>query len=429
MQSIVFETPYRFVPPHRGRLWPDFLQLLLEGYNRRTYGVVKTTCLGTEGLRDSIKAGHGIMLTPNHSRPADPMLLGMLTKHTGQHLYTMASWHLFKQTRFMAAMIRRMGGFSIYREGPDRAALNAAVELLVEAKRALVIFPEGVTTRTNDRLAPLLEGPSFIARTAAKRRAKASPSGQVVIHPVAIKYYFMGEDFEASISPVLHDLETRLTWQPHVEASLLDRVQRISEALLTLKEIEFFGQPQSGAVAERQDGLLRRLLEPLEIEWLGSAQDGYIVPRVKRLRTAILPEMITGKITAEERARRWRHLAMVYLAQQVAAFPQGYLADCPTDERLLETVERLEEDVTDVARVHPPLHATIWVGPAILVQGERRRGNGDDPLMLEVGDWLQRALDELARPENHPRQGGTPRDVLPKTLSPHPAENEAVPST
>ena len=51
------------------------------------------------------------------------------------------------------------------------------MEPLAEARRPLVVFPEGIVTRANDRLAALDEGAGFIARSAAKQRAKAGPRG------------------------------------------------------------------------------------------------------------------------------------------------------------------------------------------------------------------------------------------------------------
>ena len=43
------------------------------------------------------------------------------------------------------------------------------------------------------------------------------------------------------------------------------------------------------------------------------------------------------------------------------SIPAGYLEGSPSTERVLETVERLEEDLTDVATVHRPLAVTIAV--------------------------------------------------------------------
>src|SRR5438132_6062473 len=134
--------------------------------------------------------------------------MGLLNVPSGRPIHTMASWHLFVESRLKSWLLRRIGGFSIFREGRDREALRTAIGILVEAKRPLVIFPEGMITRTNDRLGPLREGTAFIARAAAKQRARATPPGQVVIHPVALKYFFEG-DLAKSVDPVLEMIETR----------------------------------------------------------------------------------------------------------------------------------------------------------------------------------------------------------------------------
>jgi 1-acyl-sn-glycerol-3-phosphate acyltransferase len=65
------------------------------------------------------------------------------------------------------------------------------MQLTAEAERPLVIFPEGVISRHNDKLNNLMEGTALMARGAAKQRASANPPGKVVVHPVAIRYFLM----------------------------------------------------------------------------------------------------------------------------------------------------------------------------------------------------------------------------------------------
>jgi hypothetical protein len=290
-----------------------------------------------------------------------------------------------------------MGGFSVYREGVDRKALNTSIGVLTEAKRPLIIFPEGAVTRTNDQLTALLDGVAFIARAGAKKRHRKSPGSKVVIHPVAIKYRFHG-DLEASLVRVISKIEHRFSWRVHrTEDSLETRITRIGKGLLALKEIEYFGRPQAGSLQERLEGLIDRLLCRLEEYWLDGAQHGPVVPRVKALRTKILPEMVEGTISEEERQRRWDQLADIYLAQQVASYPPDYITDQPSVDRLLETVERYEEDLTDQVTPHPPLHAIIDVGEAIEVSPKRDRNAESDPLMDQLATTLQGMLDELAK--------------------------------
>ena len=116
--------------------------------------------------------------------------------------------------------------------------------------------------------------------------------------------------------------------------------------------------------------------------------------RIKRLRTAILPEMVHGELTEEERARRWRQFADLYVAQQLHCYSGDYLAGAPTPERLLETVERYEEDLTDSARPHPPLHVVISVGEAIEATPTRDRSADGDPISNELRRQLELMLEE-----------------------------------
>ena len=397
MQEVIIEKPYEFVPPDRGSWWYRFIRLFdLQGRHlRRSEGVVAHEIRGAERLRASLVAGHGIMLAPNHCRVADPLVFGWLSGEVDCLMYSMASWHLFNQDWFTAWAIRKMGAFSVNREGVDRKAINTAIEILTEAERPLVIFPEGTVSRTNDELHALLDGVAFIARTAAKKRAKSASGGKVVIHPVALKYLF-GGDIEKAADEVLTEIEHRITWRPQRHLSLFDRIAKVGHALLGLKEVEYFGRAQTGRFSDRLQALTDRLLAPLEEEWLGGPQGGPVVPRVKALRIKLLPEMVTGQVDETERARRWAQLADIYLAQQVSFYLPDYLISRFSVDRVLETIERFEEDLTDVVRVHGHLKVIIQVGEAIEVSPQRDRKAEVDPLMKKIGDDLQGMLDELA---------------------------------
>jgi 1-acyl-sn-glycerol-3-phosphate acyltransferase len=395
MQSIIVEKPYKFIGPNRSDFWPSFVQLfqLYGPHLRKREGVVAHEVRHVERLQASLAAGHGIMLTPNHPRTADPLVLGYMMRAAGSHVFAMASWHLFNQSRFNAWAIRAIGGFSINREGIDRQAINTAIDILDEAKRPLMVFPEGGSTRTNDRLHALLDGVAFIARAGAKKRHKRN-GGQVVVHPIVIKYLFQG-DLARAADDVLSNIEQRLSWRPRRRVPLMDRISKVGVALLTLKEMEHLGAPQTGRLGERLQRLVDHLLGPLEREWLGSEQHGGVIPRVKALRMKIMPEMVKGQTSAEERERRWEHLHDIYLAQQLSCYPPDYLTSRPSVDRLLETIERFEEDLTGKARVHGHLKAVIDVGEAIPVSPERDRKAPVDPLMVEIENTLNRMLAPL----------------------------------
>lgn len=396
VQKIVIDEPYEFVPPVYSDWWPWILRFFLRRFLRTAYGVHSVECRQVDRLRTSLAAGHSIVLAPNHSRMADPIVLGALAVEAGCYLFAMASWHAFKQSWFQTFMIRRMGAFSVLREGNDRQAIDTAIKMLVDRQRPLILFPEGVVTRHNDQIEELMEGPSFIARQAAKRLAKHDRPGKVVIHPIAIRYAFDG-DLEATLRPFLDEFEQRFTWQPQRQLPLFDRINKIGNALLTLKEVEFLGAARAGNLFDRAEHLVRELLDRLESDWNIKDPSGGVIARVKRLRTVILADMMAGKVTPEERDRRWRDLAACYAAQQISHYPRDYLSRAGNlPERIIETVERFEEDFTDEARVIAPLHAVIEVGEAIPVSPQRDREAEEDPIMAEVKRQLETMIAGLA---------------------------------
>lgn len=402
MQDIIIEKPYQFVPPHTGN-WLPWLILksgLVHRHLRKYEGVVSCHLHGIDHLRESMRLGHGVLLAPNHCRYADPLLMAFVASEAKTLMYAMASWHLFEQSKFQRWAISTMGGFSVYREGLDRPSLDLAVDILSTPNRPLVVFPEGAVFRTNDLLQPLLDGVAFMTRTAAKRRAKQGTPGKVVIHPVAIKYVFKGK-LEAAIGGTLDALEKRLTWIKDKNHTTLQRIHRIILALLCLKEVEYFGEDQSGSIVERQQRLVNHLLSPLEETWLGKpCPNDPLIPRIKSLRMKIVPELTTGELTHSERESRWSQLSKIYLAQQIASYPAEYLVSPTTDTRILETVERLEEDLTDKAGVHGPLEAIIEIDKAIEVPADRAPRGEEDPIMRELRERLQSMLDKLSKEAN-----------------------------
>ena len=407
MIPVVIDEPYEFVPPYRGKWWPRILQKLMPWWLRRSYGIEEIKIEGLEYLQASIEAGHGILITPNHCRPADPSVIAELCRRAGVTGKTMASWHLFKQGWLQRFILRRIGAFSVYREGLDRQALQAGIEILEQAEDPLVIFPEGVITRTNDRLLALMDGVSFIARSAAKKRASAEPARQVVIHPVGIRYRFHG-DIDKALHETLDSIEQRLSWRPIHDPDRVQRIYRVGEALLWLKEIEYFGEPQRGEIPERLQRLIDQILDPIEEEWLEGKKESTIVGRVKQLRVAILRDMLAKDLSDDERKRRWDQMADMYIAQQLGHYPPDYVRSNPTHERLLETVEKFEEDLTDEARIHRPMSVVVRIGPAITVQPKRDRRATEDPLMSEI----ERALHELLGLPKH-ASSNTSADTSP----------------
>jgi 1-acyl-sn-glycerol-3-phosphate acyltransferase len=417
MIAIVDSKPYRFVPPYPGTFWTRALRPLLSGYLRRSWGIEAVEFRNPERLDASLRAGHGVMLAPNHARPCDPMVVGLLPLRLGRPSNFVAASHVFttgKRPRLTSWLLRRAGAFSIHRWGMDRESLKASIQILTDARRPLLLFPEGIITRTNDRLNPLLEGTAFIARSAARNRAGQSPPGAVVVHPVAVRYLFQG-DLARAAGSVLEEVERRLTWRPRPDRPLVERVLHVGQGLLALKEIEYLGQMQTGSFRERLRALTEAILSPIEAEWGMPVAGSSVVERVKKLRTTILADLLDKTQTPAEPDRRWQHIADCYLAQQLDCYPGDYLAGETTVDRILETVERFEEDLTDQVRVHRPIKAIVQIGEAISVDPGRGR-SVDETLMASVEEQLRGMLGELqreCRPFRGVTDGNTPESAKP----------------
>lgn len=395
MQGVLIEKPYQFTPPIEST-WPQRIAFALgvdRWLLRSKQGLVDVEVRGKQHLTDAVAAGHGVVLTPNHPRTTDPMVMCRVIAETGIPFFTMASWHLFNHSARMTWAIRAMGAFSMNREGLDKASVDFAVKVLQEARRPLLIFPEGTTSRTNDQLMALMDGPAFIARTAAKRRKKTG--GKVVVLPVGIRYLFQG-DVEEACRPVLEMIEQKLTWRPLTETPLVDRIVKVGDALLRLKELEYDLRPGADqTLRQRQTQLVNRLLHPLEQQWLGEHSEAGIAIRIKNLRMKIMPELTRQHLPQDERERRWKQLGETYLAQQIDCYPDRYLTEHPSVDRVLELVEKFEEDLTDKSRVHRPMKVIVDIGVPVEVSPERDRKAVSDPLTDEIEARLKTQMREL----------------------------------
>jgi hypothetical protein len=407
--TVVFDRPYKFVPPHRGKWWPTFIQTfrLYNGYLQKREGVYSSESRGLENLKEPLERGDGILLAPNHCRYADPLVLGWPARELNTYLYAMASWHLFNESWFDSFALQKMGAFSIYREGPDRQSLEMAIDILVTADRPLVIYPEGTTNRTNDVLKPLLDGITFIARSAARRRAKRS-SGQVVLLPVGMKY-LCKTDITDWADAQLTQLEERLGWSRKGNLSTLQRTTRLAEGLLSLREIEYLGESNSGALPHRRDHLIEQMLVQLEDDLRIPHCDDSVQARVSAIRKNAAVTYASSTDESEKQLMR-DNVVAADLVQDISSYPTCYLRpDQATDTRVVETIQRMQETLYGKADGSMPLHAVIQFDQPIVVPAEKAPRSKPDPLMEQLADRLSAMLEALSTEANPIEDGASLR--------------------
>jgi hypothetical protein len=417
-----FLEPYRFIPPFRSTFWCRIGRRVVLRHLRRKFGVVRWRFSGLEHLRESLSRQAGILLTPNHSRWSDPMLMGALGCEVRQFLYYVASYHLFRQSKIMGWVLNRLGGYSIWREGIDRQSIKATTSLLAEADRPVVLFPEGTWFRQNDKVGPLQEGLSLITRQTIRQTDRP-----IVIHPVAIKYWML-EDPSREMRRRLDHLERRLGWSAQSDCTLLARIEKLGGAMIALKEIEYLGSPQSGDLDQRIARITSSQVEQLENKHLGKAHDGWTLERIRRLRQLLTRELLEKATQHEQSRQTKKDLDDLLFLENLNAHSLEYVRENPSLERLAETIQRIEETVSDqIEAPIAPMGADVQVGPAIDVRtfqasppAGRKEG---DPLVQHLRQTIQTLLDQLLA-QGPPSDWGCPAQSQPASQQPpkHPTQ-------
>jgi 1-acyl-sn-glycerol-3-phosphate acyltransferase len=370
------ETP-GFWPPRHSALWVSLLTPLHRRMLHRHHGI---TDVIIEGLDRLAKLGpaDGVLVCPNHSYTGDGSVMMEVSRRAPRPLHIMAAYHVFQGHRGIDGwLLQRAGAFSVDREGCDRRAIRTATELLATGK-AVVIFPEGEIYHTNEKLTPLREGVAFMAVTAQRDLDKAKSPARVWLMPTAIRYQFIG-DVVPALDRSLAALEARLLLKPRHGAPLHERILRFGEMMLTLKEKEHLGRSyddEGETLPGRLGRLINALLERLETAHLGRTNAGETVPvRVKLLRQKLLEAMCEEDVTIDVSAAARGALDDVHLVLQLYSYPGDYISTRPSIERMAETIEKFEEDVTGTYA--PPTgrrRATVVFGEAIDVKAHLGAG-------------------------------------------------------
>ena len=390
--SLVLQRPYEFIPPHRGSMWPTFIQTfrIVDHYLRIKEGVRSFEVRNLDAFQSALRARKGILLAPNHCRYADPLVMGWPARLAKTHVYAMASWHLFNKSWLDGFAIRKMGGFSIHREASDRQSLETAIEILATAERPLILFPEGTTSRMNDDLKDLLDGIGFIARSAAKRSLKRD-GNPVVMLPVAIKY-LCKTDCHPWLSACASQLESHLGLKSSDRLNVVNRVRRLADYWLETNEVQLFGSKQSGAYVTRRKSLANEILDRSCDRLSLSVDHEDVSARIRAMRSEIVTKRFMGSVNdlgqLESAAKD------TVLCQELITFTDHYLAgDAVSGTRLVETLQRLQEICLGRAVQDFPLHAVIEFGAEINIPSEKAPRGQRDPLL----DKLEGQLSSLIR--------------------------------
>jgi 1-acyl-sn-glycerol-3-phosphate acyltransferase len=327
--------------------------------------LVEIEVRGLEHLSKAIAEGCGVLITPNHSGHADPLILYKAADQVGCCFYFMAAWQVFARLSPLRRMILRQHGcFSVDREGNDKRAFRQAVAILQNSSNPLVIFPEGEVYHLNDRVTPFNEGPAAIAMTAAKHQSRS-----VVCVPCGIKYQYT-EDPTDELVELMGRLEDRILWRVREDLPLAERIYRFAEGALALKELEYLDHTQKGLLPDRINSLSDQVLSRLEERYKKSANDLTLPKRVKVLRKEAIKLQSESEKNSSQREQARLDIEDLFFVTQLFSYPGDYVAGKATIERMAETLDKFEEDVLKfpTATIRGSRRAIVSFGEGIIVE-------------------------------------------------------------
>jgi 1-acyl-sn-glycerol-3-phosphate acyltransferase len=395
------ELPYQFQPPRLSPFWVRASRLFVSYMLRRSQFVRQIDADGLEALANLRAKGDSVLITPNHPDLADPAILFTLSRRAGVAFCYMAAHQIFAGNAGLRRFILpRLGVFPVDREGADRAAFQAGLDVLVRAKNPLVVFPEGEIYFLGDRLTPLREGAAALALAAVR---KIGEGRTVWVVPTAMKYRFLeNHDPIPELTRLMDTLEARFTWWDPGNRPLVERLYRYAEGMLALKELEYLNAPQPGALKERITRLKFWILDELEDRRLGKRSDEPVPFRVKELRRACLKALADPGITREQKRTVRRDLNSLFVAIQLFSYPGDYVRESPTLERFAEIMTKFEQDALGVTYPAPrgPRRAIVKIGEPIdarayLQPGGRRSRDATATLTDALEERIQAMMDNL----------------------------------
>jgi hypothetical protein len=347
---------------------------------------------GGEHLRDAVRAGHGVLITPNHSTHYDSAALYVGADRVDVPLYFMTAWQVFAMSSRLEVMaMQRLGCFSIDRESTDRQAFKQAVSVLQTEAHPLVIFPEGDIYHTNDSITPFREGAAAIAISAAKRAER-----KVVVVPTAIKFFYVDDPTDQMLA-TMQRLEERVLLRPAPHRPLIERIYRLAEGVVALKELDFFSTTRSGSVKERAAALTDAILTQMETRHSLPSR-GTVPERAKALRQALIKQVEDETMPSSNGAlaQLQQEMEDVFFVMQLYSYPGDYLHPGCSVERLAETVDKFEEDILgkDLPSVRGRRRVVVRFGAPVPVGGEGRKVSSSELTQVLHGT-VQQLIQEI----------------------------------
>lgn len=406
------DLPYRFFPPRyvAPTAW------LIRRCNRRWLStrlrITDVEIHGADRLRD-LAPGTRLLLLPNHPTHCDASILLELCRQLGVRPRIMAAYDLYHRGLLEPWVMKRLGCFSVDREGSDKPAMEEAAKTILDGRFALTLFPEGNVYLENDRVTPFHDGAAFLAIRAAKQLQEQG--ARVACIPISTKATHL-RDCRDELRALFRLLCTRVGIRFEPTFTPLDALRAIGVTALRQELARrHIAVPNEGDLKELVRAAAAQVLDALEPKLgLEVKRDEDPLDRVRAARR-IIHEIRTDPDRAPipgpadaDHAARYAQDAM--LAFRIASYSGNYVADRPSLDRIGETLEKLYEDTHDaILAPYADRKAIVRLGEPIDVTALLQNGVKQKQLIHDLTDRVeasvQQGLDENNRLNTAPGKG------------------------
>lgn len=299
----------------------------------------------------ALPRGVGIILAANHADETDFKACLELSRRSGRRFLFMMNREAFDEGHGVAGWwLQRLGAFSVERGGlHNEEAKRFAIEVVLRGREVLAIFPEGEIYYLNDLVQPFKSGAVAIGMEAVVEARRTRPGWTAYLVPMALKYRY-----RRPIAPLLERrtrlMERRLDMRV-AGLSLQRSLARIMADLLRRQELAHHLEPAADRLTrlgERVQEVRKAILSQAEARYAGASAipPGRTMDRAWRLGSHLRGLLAPGGPSGgEAREQARRDLASSESVARMAGWQPRYTEADPSQERLAETVIKLEREV------------------------------------------------------------------------------------
>lgn len=401
------DLPYRFFPPSyfAPTAW------LIRRCNKRWLSTkLKIDELEIHGSEHLASLPHGTraVLLPNHPTHGDASIILETCRRLGIQPRIMAAYDLYHRGLIDGWVMRRVGCFSVDREGSDKPAMEEAAKTILEGRFPLTMFPEGNVYLENDRVAPFHDGAAFLAIRAAKQLVEKGQ--RVVCVPISTKATHL-RDCREELREVFRLLCAKVGVPLDPSRPPLEMLRAIGlTALRQELRRRNLSVPNEGELKELVGAAAAEVLDRLEPQLgLERKKDADPLDRVRAARR-IIHEVRTDPDRAAEHEAAARHAEDAMLAFRIASYSGDYVAERPSLDRIGETLEKLYEDTHEVfLKPYSPRKAIVQINEPIDVTALLESGVKQKQLIHDLTERIeqsvQKGIDRSNRHNTSPGKG------------------------